>query len=164
MDTNGQEYLDNGWSLFPTNIGLLTQLHTLQLYTGRHTNVSWISPLTSLHVLRMLLGSSHRNVIQHALLLTNLRCLVVVGLQRNIDKALDFASHKLQALQHLSMIGVRLQLGSDVASLLKLDHLTQISFRSSEVHDENGLFAALVYKLSTLHPQIKLHLRTDLLS
>ena len=73
IQENGQEYLDRGLSLNPTNIRLLAQLHTLQLHTHDNlveANVEWISQLTSLQDLSMSFGGRHENVIQHVLLLT----------------------------------------------------------------------------------------------
>ena len=53
-DNNENMYLDSALSLVPSNIGLLTQLHTLELGTDSEAqdvaNLQWITELTSLQI------------------------------------------------------------------------------------------------------------------
>ena len=75
MEDNDRQYLDEDLTLFPTSIGLLTRLHTLDLYISSYTqaaNVDWISQLTSLQDLTLNLSRSHGNELQAAAVLTNL--------------------------------------------------------------------------------------------
>lgn len=63
VKANGQHYMDHALSLFPANIGLLTQLHTLCVNTGgsgAKANVEWISQLMSLQDIKMSFGIRHR--------------------------------------------------------------------------------------------------------
>lgn len=58
---------------------------------------------------------------------------------------IDCNWRRLQALQVLSIGAVRLLLKPDVASLLQLQHLRQLSFEGSVIHSESDdeWFAAL---------------------
>ena len=166
MDSNEKEYLDADLSVIPTNIELLTQLHTLHLSTSSdegiaHTaNLGWISHLTSLQDLSISCDRSRGQVLQDVLSLTRLTRLDILGLSDSLNKVLDLNIewHRLQALQELSLCKCRLHLGHDVAGLLQLHHLRHISFAESTIDspDDDECFAALMYNFARLRPQVKL--------
>ncbi|KAL3151085.1 hypothetical protein ABBQ38_012955 [Trebouxia sp. C0009 RCD-2024] len=177
--SDGHMYLGRGLWLFPDNLHLLGQLHTLELNSivradSVISNVIWISTLTSLKDLSICFHNTDTYVIRHALLLTNLTRLHILAQSRVRDVDVDdqpvlsiaMAWHKLQALQDLSICGFSLQPTlvdygfhtRGVAGLLRLPHLRVISFAGcttlGEYHSE--CFAALIYNLARLRPEVKL--------
>lgn len=164
QDSNEEWYLDSALSVIPSNIGLLTQLHTLYLSTqakaegGAH--MEWVTELTSLQELSITF--CYCDGVQHVLLLTNFTCLKVLG-QPNWAPTLPFIDidiewHRLQALQELCICQTVLQRGKGFASLLELHCLRQISFaRNTFNSEEDGAYlAALMYLFDRLRPQVKL--------
>ena len=70
---------------------------------------------------------------------------------------LDNEWHGLQVLQKLAICEFRLHPGHDVAGLLQLQHLSEISFAGSTVPIDDrklNIFAALIYNLARLRPQV----------
>lgn len=165
VDSNDQVYLDGDLSLVPTNIDLLTQLHTLYLSTTSNASgpasLGWISKLVTLQDLSISFGSSHDQVLQHAAVLTRLTSLYILGLDSHLDEPyvldIDIDWDRLQALQDLSICFCSLKLGHKVAGLLKLHCLKHISFGGSTVHDGNeaDCFTALIYGLARVCPHVK---------
>ena len=162
IDSNEHEYMDGDLSLVPTSIGLLTKLHTLQL-AGRSrstrdlADLEWISKLTSLQDLKVSFGSSCGVVLPHATMLGKVTRLEIEGLRAGLHLDLDNEWHGLQALQKLSICGFRLNPGRNVAGLLQLQHLSEISFAGSTIPIDQGkqnIFAAFIYNLARLRPQV----------
>ena len=158
-DNNGQVYLKADLSLIPTDIGLLTKLHTLSLgsasYAEEHANVEWISQLASLQNLSMWFGRGHGQVLQHLPLLTKLTSLYIqgpsdyashAGLNHVLDLDIDW--HRLQALQQLSICQGRLHLGDNIADLVDLHQLRVISFAHIIIDSESP--AAFTFHLPRL--------------
>lgn len=169
-DSNKRIYLDALLSMNPSNIGLLTQLHTLQLSARptvehgpaaeRDTNLEWVTELTSLQELSI--SFCRCDVLQHLLPLTKLTCLKVFGQPDWAHRLpiidLEAEWHRLQALQEMCICQVILQLGKGFAGLLQVDCLRQISFAGSAFYNEKDarVFAALVHEFGGLRPQVKL--------
>lgn len=136
-DTHQRVHFNPSFSVRPTNLDSLTQLHTLELRTDYGlgvTNLEWVTELTSLQELSMTLCCCE--VIQHVVSLTKLTCLKVSGRRHRThqslpDANLDIEWHRLQDLQELCICQVMLQLGQGTASLLQLNCLRQISFAGS---------------------------------
>ena len=163
VKTNGQEYLDHGLSLFPANLGLLTQLHTLHLSTGGsgvEANVEWISQLTPLQDLSLAFGDMpNPNVIQYVLLLTRLTRLLL-GPCQSVDELSELNIvpewHRLQALQHFTLRACKVQL-DDVAGLLQLQQLRTVSFEGNCFNNDEDC-AEFACHLARLRPHVKLSL------
>ena len=161
---DGWEYLDQALSLFPTNIGLLTQLHTFYLSTGpssKKANVEWVSQLKSLQNLSIFFGYRHRNVIQPILLLTRLTSLSLgcCGWMPSLGIVIDW--HKLPALQHFSMHYSELQLEA-LAGLLGLKNLRTVSLVCCTInHDVNFAHCICHLDLANLHPHAYVKLSLD---
>ena len=71
---------------------------------------------------------------------------------------LDIGWDKLQALQVLSIRSFRLQLGAGlgIGGLLQLPHLRELSLYPSTLDaSESGCFAALMYNLARLRPEVQ---------
>ena len=156
-------------SLVPSNIGLLTQLHTLELGTDSAeqdvANLEWITQLTYLQNLSIsCCRCNHRTNFEHVSLLTKLTRLQILGLPTHgwIDELpvanLDIEWHRLRALQDLFTCHVRLQLGQGTIGLLQLQDLRHNSFAGSLVHcdKDHGYFAALMQNFARLCPEVKL--------
>ena len=130
-----------GFSMIPTGMGLLAQLHKLHLSTGKIdndysvANLCWISQMTPLADLSMSFAKCDGDIMQGVTLLTNLTRLAVIGLddieERQVN--INIAWHKLQALQELSICNYTMHLGLSIGGLLKLDNLQQVSFQDSWV-------------------------------
>lgn len=163
QDSNQEWYLDSALSVVPTDIGLLTQLHTLDLSIGPRAEFSpileWLTELISLQELRV--NFCRCDVIHHALLLTQLTCLKVLG-QPDWVRELPFVHlegewHRLQALQELCICQLILQLGKGFAGLLQVECLRQISFAGNTFYSvEDGCLAAVIHVFGRLRPQVKL--------
>ena len=164
---NGYVYMNRNLSVVPTNIGLLTQLQTLHLSTGgvevEPAELKWVSELTSLHNLSMHFDHGPDDILQHVLLLTKLTYLEVSGVDAMVDVCplqVDLEWHKLQALCKLFIDMKRLRLGKDVLGLLQLPKLQEVSFADSTVSslEDTYWFAALIYRLARLRPQVTVEL------
>lgn len=167
-DSDNNAYLDRALCLTPASIGLLTQLHRLDLSTYHYAedfaNLEWVMELTSLQDLSMsFCMCSPINVVQHVSVLTKLTRLIVLGQPDSVSEELPGADiniewFRLQAMQELSICQVRLKLGQGVAGLLQLHCLKQISFAGSTflTEKDRGYFDALMHILAELRPQVKL--------
>ena len=136
LENDKEVYLDEDLSIVPSNMRLLTQLHTLHLDTDTPTDncayLHWVSEITSLQDLIICFSSSDINVVQCASMLTRLTRLQIRGLCATPDEPpavnVDIDWHRLQALQELSICTVKLKLGNSVAGLVQLRHLRLSSF------------------------------------
>ena len=163
---NEYVYLDRNFSVVPTNIGQLTQLHTLHLTADRlveePVDLTWVSELTSLQELSMIFDHSSGDIFQHVSLLTNLTYLDISGFDTK-SKAnvlhVEFEWLKLQALRKLFIDLKRIYLSESIFDLLRLPKLHQVCFAHSIVHGPDTCterFAALIYKFAKLRPEVKL--------
>ena len=168
----GKLYWDEDMTVVPVNIVMLTQLHTLHLSSSStdfgdpQPNFGWVSQLASLQDLTVICDYSHDQLLQHALLLTNLTRLHIAGVvQQNISirhcvKVLniDIEWHRLQALQELLLCNYTLLPGQNLCGLLQLQHLKHISLSVSTVNYEHDrkMFTDLQSKFVSLRPQVKL--------
>ena len=146
--SNKEVYLNPDLTLVHADIGLLTQLHTMDLTVSSNLdgriNLEWNSALTCLQDLSISFSGSHGKMLQHAAVLTNLTSLDITS--RNAPSDPDGMSvlsikikwHRLQSLQCLSIRGVRLELGDGVAGLLQLHHLRKILFAGSMTDGEQN--------------------------
>ncbi|KAA6419595.1 MAG: hypothetical protein FRX49_10520 [Trebouxia sp. A1-2] len=163
--------IGGGFSMIPTGMESLTQLHKLHLSTGGRSsidldgvaNLCWISQMTPLADLSMSFGKCYEDIMQGVTLLTNLTRLAVEGLDKFEERDVNvyIAWHKLQALQELSICNCTMQLGPGIGGLLKLDKLQQISFEDSCLGSDYNIsnmscFGAFVYHLARQRPQVKL--------
>lgn len=166
-----EHYWDNDMTVVPVNIVMLTQLHTLHLSSSSNDfgdpqpNFGWVSQLTSLQDLTVICDYSHDQLLQHALLLTNLTRLHIAGIvQQNISirhyvKVLDIDIewHRLQALQELLICNYTLCLGQNLDGLLQLQHLKRISLSGSTVNEHDMKpFIDWHSKFVSLRPQVQL--------
>ena len=92
-DINQGVHFNPSFSVRPTNLGLLTQLHTLELRTDYGsddvTNLEWVTELTSLQELSVTFCC---HIMQHVLLLTKLTCLKVSGQRHKTQKSVPDAN------------------------------------------------------------------------
>jgi len=157
------------FSMIPTGMRFLTQLHKLHLSTGEIedlcgvANLCGISQMIPLADLSMSFGKCDEDIMQSVTLLTNLTRLAVKGLGdcEETEVNINIAWHKLRALQELSICNCTMRLGRRIRGLLELDKLQQISFEDSSVSDCNytsnmSCFGALTYHLARQHPSVKL--------
>lgn len=164
LAAGNEVHLSTDLTLVPTNIQLLTQLHTLHLAGGRNCSLGdlqWISKLTALHDLSVSFGSDCDDVLQHVEELAKLTCLKLVGLRDGLAAGLNINWHKLQALQHLSICNFTLMLDIDVGGLLQLQHLKEIWFAGCTVTGELNAFVALMYNLARVHPHVNAHFNPE---
>ena len=89
--------------------------------------------LTSLQDLCICFHCSDVDVLRHAILLTNLTRLHVSDQSGEDYSVMNISMPwcKLHALRDLAILNFRLQLGVEVAELLQLPHLRQVSFVDS---------------------------------
>ena len=152
-------------SLVPAKIELLTKLHTLLLEAGNYSrpvaDVAWVSLLTSLEDLTILFFSARHDMLRNVSLLTKLTRLVLCAYSESPDNDLDLGIewHRLQALQMLSIRA--LHLGPSIAGLLHLHQLRQVSFSALSLSSgsDHACFAAIIYNLARLCPQVKVEVQ-----
>ena len=169
VGNNDVMYLNSAMSLVPANIELLTQLHTLHIsalprnYSRAVANLAWVSLLTSLEDLSIRFEHAPDDMLRNAFLLTKLTRLVLTGNSQLPDDASDLGIewHRLQALQTLSIHA--LHLGPSVAGLLRLRHLRQVSFSAVTLRSDSdhACFAAIIYNLARLCPQVKVEVHSS---
>lgn len=86
-----------------------------------------------------------------------------MGTQSCLDDELDLGIewHRLQALQTLSIHA--LHLGPCVAGLLHLRRLRQVSFSALALSSDSdhACFAAIIYNLARLRPQVKVEVHSN---
>ncbi|KAL3151155.1 hypothetical protein ABBQ38_15512 [Trebouxia sp. C0009 RCD-2024] len=169
LDTR-EGYLDRNLTLVPANVRWLTHLHTLHLYTGTNVctaavNLDWVYTLTTLQDLSITLNRhSQEGAIMDASMLTNLTCLSVLGVRDNcgigplLNIAIDW--YRLHAPQCLAICDCRLVLDVEIAGLLQLQHLKEITLEGIVTcNEENtGLLVAFTNNLARRRPQVELSL------
>ena len=169
MFNNTRVYMGRDLSLSPSNLGLLGQLHTLHLDSNEDVSpsLSWVSTLTSLRDLTIYAHSCDSSLTGHVLWLTNLTNLELCAKARPGDDDpvlnIDVGWDKLQALQALSLFYFRLQLGAGlgVGGLLHLNQMRDLSFDGSTIDGaDSDCFAALMYNLARLRPQVRVSFRS----
>ena len=169
MLNNAEAYIDKDLSLCLSSLGLLEQLHSMFLGSSEEAiaSLSWVSTLTSLRELSLYMRSCNNNSpAEPASWLTNLTHLEIVAaasLDAKPVLSLDVGWDKLQALQILSINSFRLQLGAGpgVSGLLKLPQLRELCFYGSTVDESHSdCFAALMYNLARLRPQVSVSFRS----
>ena len=166
---NAYVYLDRDLSVVPTNMGQLTQLQSLHLFTDlgeeeEPAELGWVSELTSLQELGMSFNYGNaNNVLQHVSMLTKLTYLAITGfdvLNACLDMNVEWRT--LRALRKLCIHNKSLCLGDQIYCLLHSPNLQEVSFKGSVLNgpDDMHCFDALISKVARLRPQVKL-LYTD---
>ena len=161
---NAYVYLDRDLSVVPTNMGQLTQLQTLHLFTHlgeeeERATLEWVSQLTSLQELGMSFNHGNAAILQHVSMLTRLTFLDItgfVGLNAWLDMDVDWRT--LQALRKLFIHNKILCLGDQIYGLLHLPNLQEVSFKGCVLDspDDTNCFDALISKFARLRPQVRL--------
>ncbi len=158
-------------SYTPVGMSLLTRLVTLNLTCNLHTtgtiSLAWVSELTTLRDLEITYTNIDSGLLETLACLSRLTKLAVTGFGHPADLSpvlnLDFSWCSLTALKHLSLCQSKFVMGPGTASLLRLQHLTEIAFHNSTPQALSSIehYAALIHSFAVLRPQVRLHLSTS---
>ena len=157
-------------SYTPVGMSLLSNLDRLSLICNLRTagpiSLAWVSELTTLRDLNIGYINIDSGLIETLACLSSLTRLVVTGFDHLADASpvlnLDFSWSSLTALKYLSLRHSKFAMGPGTASLLRLQLLREIAFRSSVPQALSSIEhdAALIHSFATLRPQVRLHLNT----
>ena len=162
----------------PVGLSLLTNLETLSLASfvdplgDDHISLDWASELKTLSTLQDLsIKSFYVNswLIKSVSCLSCLTRLVVIGPDHQhfsdspwLVLDLDFNWCSLKSLKHLFLSHSKLEVGPGTASLLLLQHLTDVTLHyvipETVVSVEH--YVALIHSLITLRPHVRLDFQT----
>ena len=144
----------------PKQVSSLFHISALDLTTLKPyslPNLSWVFNLTSLRNLHLGITEFHASFLQNVQSLSQLTKLALKGMagQDRTLVSLDCQWQHLQALQHLAITQVRIELlPCNAVSLLQLGQLTTLSF--DDVAPQEGHFdtlTAFIHRFATLRPQ-----------
>ncbi len=158
----------SGPPITPVGLSLLTKLETLSLTSSLtscdYISLAWINELTTLQHLSIKFSYVESRLIK-SLPLSRLTRLVVSGSDDQdfrdspcLVLDLDFDWSSLKALKHLFLSCCKLEVGPGSASLLLLQHLTDITLRYVMPETVASLehYVALIHSLVTLRPHVRL--------
>jgi len=165
-----------GQSSLPVGLSLLTKLETLSLAStvdaDELISLAWVTELTTLSTLQDLsIKSFYVNswLIKSVACLSRLTRLVVRGPDHQhfshspwLVLDLDFNWCSLKSLKHLFLSHSKLEVGPGTASLLLLQHLTDITLHyvMPETVASVEHYVALIHSLVTLRPHVRLDFQT----
>ena len=159
----------------PVGLSLLTKLERLSLASfvdnvgEEHISIDWATELKTLSILQDLSIKSflvHSWLVKSVACLSRLTRLVVIGpdsqyFPPRLELDLDFWS-SFKSLKNLSLSHSKLEVGPGTASLLLLQHLTDIMlhFVIPETVASVEYYVALIHSLVTLRPHVRLDFQT----
>ncbi len=159
----------------PVGLSLLTKLERLSLASfvdnvgEEHISIDWATELKTLSTLQDLSIKSflvHSWLVKSVACLSRLTRLVVIGPDRQyfpprLELDLDFWC-SFKSLKNLSLSHSKLEVGPGTASLLLLQHLTDIMlhFVIPETVASVEYYVALIHSLVTLRPHVRLDFQT----